>query len=170
MSEIRGIVKNLRTQQTDHGPKLTFSMALAEGRDVPVEASVMENLVVGEEIIAFGNYDNEGILFAQMIRRVPIVQPPPPPRPEKLRLIRMILVGILGDLLGFIPTIALVALLHMRASLNGKMSGSVLFLYTLCSIGCALLIGLKFSSHRRKENLLIAAIASLALPVVLLLK
>jgi hypothetical protein len=172
MSEIRGKVKNLKTVQTDSGPRLIFSMMIAEGRDVPAVYSTAENLAAGEEIVAVGQYDNEGTLVVQAIRRN--VVPPAPPEPGSalgnLRPVRMILSGLLGDLVGFVPTLILISLFHLRATFTGKMSGPVLFLYSASSIGCALLLGLIFAGKRRKTNLYIAAIAALALPIVFLLK
>jgi hypothetical protein len=172
MSEIQGMVKNLKTIQTDSGPKSAFSIVLAEGRDVPAVSPANEHLYAGERIIASGEYDTDGTLIVQALRQFVDVPKPviPPAETGKLRPARMILSGLLGDLAGFVPTLCLIALFHIKFSISQKMSIPVLFLYTASSVGCALLLGLIFAGKRRTTNLYIAGISALILPIVFLIK
>jgi hypothetical protein len=172
MSEIRGIVRNPKTLQTDGGAKLMFGLIPAQGREVPVESPTGEDLREGDEVIVTGTYDNEGTLKAQAVNKIP--KPPTPPaqpNPGKLRIRRMLLAAVLGEVAALFVTILLYAG-HFITD-----NAVAWILYLLLAGAISFLLGRMFltkelrtgamTEKRRKENARLAGILAVAVSVVI---
>lgn len=114
-----------------------------------------------DEVIATGEYDREGTLVAQSIRKVQAPVPPPPAPPQKTRIKRMILWALLGNAVGFLPLLPILENVLKRDQ-------QYLLLPLILSPLVAILLARKFRGGRPTERVRLAGLFALVIPLLIL--
>ena len=138
-----------------------FGLLPSQGREVPVECMPPIEIHANDEVIATGEYDREGTLVAQSIRKVQAPVPPPPVPAQKTRIKRMILWALLGNAVAFLPLIPILQKVLEREQ-------QYLFLPLILSPLAAMLLARKFRGGRPTERVRLAGLFALVIPLLLL--
>lgn len=137
-----------------------FGLLPSQGREVPVECMPPIEIHANDEVIATGEYDREGTLVAQSIRKVQAPAPPPPVPAQKTRIKRMILWALLGNMVAFLAVYLIDKITHLD-----QVSGNILLL--VFSPMAAVILARKFRGSRPKERVRLAGLFALVLPVII---